>query len=99
APPQPSEAEIAVADFDGATPEPAPSIAQPEPVASSQPSLQPEDHATQAVAPTPEETAQEAEKAARRRSTVREKVSFGTSSTPAEAPRPVTPSAPEPAPA
>ncbi len=45
APPQPSEAEIAVADFDGGAPEPAPSIAQPEPVAASQPSLQPEDHA------------------------------------------------------
>jgi ribonuclease E len=98
-PPQPSEAEIAVADFDGVAPEPAPSIAQPEPVAASQPSLQPDDHATQAVAPTPEETAQEAEKAARRRSTVREKVSFGTSSAPAETPPPVAHSVPEPAPA
>jgi ribonuclease E len=99
APPQPSEAEIAVADLDGGAPEPAPSIAQPEPVAASQPSLQPDDHATQAVVPTPEETAQEAEKAARRRSTVREKVSFGTSSAPTETPSPVTHSVPESAPA
>jgi ribonuclease E len=96
APPQPSEAEIAVADFDGSVPELTPSIAQPEPVAASQPSLQPDDHAPHAVAPTPEEAAQEAEKAARRRSTVREKVSFGTNSAPSEAPAPVT-QAPEPA--
>jgi ribonuclease E len=96
APPQASEAEIAVADFDGGAPEPAPSFARPEPVAVSQPSLQPEDHAPHAVAQAPEETAQEAEKAARRRSTVREKVSFGTSSAPAEASAPVT-QAPEPA--
>ena len=59
-PPQPSEAETAVADFDGGTAEPAPSIAQPEPVAASQPSLQPEDHVPQqAAAPAPEESAQE----------------------------------------
>ena len=95
-PPQPSEVEIAVADFDGGTPEPAPSIAQPEPVATSQPSLQPEDHVPQATAPAPEETAQESEKAARRRSTVRERVSFGTSA-PSEAPTPTAPQAPEPA--
>ena len=47
APPQPRRLRIAVADFDGGTPEPAPSIAQPEPVAASQPSLQPEDHVPQ----------------------------------------------------
>ena len=96
APPQPSEAETAVADFDGGTAEPAPSIVQPEPVAASQPSLQPEDHVPQAAAPAPEESAQE--KAARRRSTVREKVSFA-SSAPAETPPPVAHSVPEPAPA
>ena len=99
APPQPSEAEIAVADFDGGTPEPAPSIAQPEPVAASQPSLQPEDHATQAVVACARRNRSGSEKAARRRSTVREKVSFGTSSAPAETPAPVAHSAPEPAPA
>jgi ribonuclease E len=84
-PPQPSEAEIAVADFDGA-PEPAPSMVQPEPVAASQPSLQPEDHV---AASALEEPAHESEKAARRRSTVREKVSFA-SSAPSEAPAPLT---------
>jgi ribonuclease E len=87
APPQPSEAEIAVADFDGGTAEPAPSIAQPEPVAASQPSLQPEDHVAQA--PASDEPNHESEKAARRRSTVREKVSF-SSSAPSEAPAPAT---------
>jgi ribonuclease E len=84
-PPQPSEAEMAVADFDGGAPEPAPSIAQPEPVAASQPSLQPEDHVPQAAAPAPDEPSQESDKAARRRSTVREKVSFAGSA-PSEAP-------------
>jgi ribonuclease E len=83
--PQPSEAEMAVADFDGGAPEPAPSIAQPEPVAASQPSLQPEDHVPQAAAPAPDEPSQESDKAARRRSTVREKVSFAGSA-PSEAP-------------
>ena len=86
---------MAVADFDGGVPEPAPSIAQPEPVAASQPSLQPEDHVPQAAAPAPDEPSQESDKAARRRSTVREKVSFAGSA-PSEAPAPVTP-APEPA--
>jgi ribonuclease E len=74
-----------VADFDGA-PEPAPSMVQPEPVAASQPSLQPEDHV---AASALEEPAHESEKAARRRSTVREKVSFA-SSAPSEAPAPLT---------
>ena len=62
----------------GGTAEPAPSIAQPEPVAASQPSLQPEErHVPQAA--TRRKTSHENEKAARRRSTVREKVSFGSS--------------------
>jgi ribonuclease E len=94
-PPRPSEAEIAVADFDGGTPEPAPSMVQPETVSAREPSLQPEDHVPQAAAPAPEEPAHESERAARRRSTVREKVSFA-SSAPPEAPAPVT-QAPEPA--
>jgi ribonuclease E len=93
APPQPPEAENAVADFDGSASEAAPSFAQPETVAASQPSLQPADHVPQAAVPAPEESAQE--KAARRRSTVREKVSFG-SSAPSDAPAPVNHQAPAP---
>jgi ribonuclease E len=92
------EATTAVADFDGASPEPAPSLAQPEPV--SQPQWQPaEQHAQPETvsAPASEETAQEADRAARRRSTVREKVSFMTSA-PSDTPAPVVQSQPEPAP-
>jgi len=108
-----SEVTTAVADFDGGVSEPAPSLVQadfpPEPV--SQPAeMQPAAYAQpgpveSAPAPTAEETTQEAERAAaRRRSTVREKVSFVTSA-PAEpvpfvshsAPEPVE--SPEPAPA
>ena len=93
----------AVADFDGAS-EPAPSLVQadvsPEPV--SQPAeMQPAAYArpepvASAPAPSAEETTQEAERAAaRRRSTVREKVSFMTSA-PAEPAPSVSHSAPEP---
>ena len=92
------EAADAVADFDGGSPEPVASLVQPEPV--SQPAeLQPADHARPEPvgASSPEETAQEAERAARRRSTVREKVSFLTSTQP-DAPTPVTHREPEPAP-
>jgi ribonuclease E len=99
------EATSAVADFDGGASEPAPSLVQaddiqPEPVsqpAEMQPAAysQPEPVAS-APAPTAEETTQEAERAAaRRRSTVREKVSFMTSA-PAEAAPAVSQSAPEP---
>src|SRR5262249_20854024 len=95
-PPPASEAEIAVADFDGGTPEPSPSIAQPEPVA--QQPWQPEDHARQPVAATPEEPAHDSEKAARRRSTVREKVSFASGSAPSETPASGMHGATEPAP-
>ncbi|MEH2498136.1 ribonuclease E [Bradyrhizobium sp. AZCC 1678] len=99
------EVTSAVADFDGGASEPAPSLVQadfqPEPV--SQPAqMQPAAYARpepveSEPAPTAEETRQEAERAAaRRRSTVREKVSFVTS-TPAEpAPSSVSQSAPEP---
>lgn len=76
------EATSAVADFDGGSSEPSPSIVESEPVAQS-PEPQLADHGQQAATPAsvPEEavqeTAQEAERAAaRRRSTVREKVSF-----------------------
>jgi ribonuclease E len=86
-----------VADFDGGSPEPAPTLVEPEPV--SQPQWQPAEHAspeTVSSAPTVEETAQEADRAAaRRRSTVREKVSF-MSSAQAEAAPAVSHSAPEP---
>ena len=98
------EVTSAVADFDGGASEPAPSLVQadvaPEPV--SQPAeMQPAAYARpepveSAPAPTAEETAQEAERAAaRRRSTVREKVSFMTSA-PAEPAPSVSHSAPEP---
>jgi ribonuclease E len=73
-PVQAPEVESAVADFDEVTSQPSPS---PEPDAE-QPA------AVQALAPAATEAeSHEAEKAARRRSTVREKVSFG-SSVPAE---------------
>jgi ribonuclease E len=95
-----SEAASAVADFDGGSPEPVPSLIQPEPVPQPpQPQWQPAEHAspeTVSSAPTPEETAQEADRvAARRRSTVREKVSFMSSAQP-EAASTVSHSAPEP---
>jgi ribonuclease E len=113
------EAASAVADFDGGSPAPAPSLLESEPVsrpAEPQPAAyaQPESVAESApTAPTAEETAQEADRAAaRRRSTVREKVSFMTSAPAEPAPsvshssaEPVTPPAPaepaqaEPAPA
>jgi ribonuclease E len=92
------EAASAVADFDGAAPEPYRPAPQPEPMTPS-PGLQ---H-TDPVQPEParasvqEETAQEAERAARRRSTVREKVSFLVDAQPDAAPsvsRPPEPSAP-----
>ena len=99
-----SEVTNAVADFDDGVAEPSPSLVQadfpPEPV--SQPAeMQPAAYAQpgpveSAPAPTAEETTQEAERAAaRRRSTVREKVSFVTSA-PAEPAPSVSHSAPEP---
>jgi ribonuclease E len=111
APASAPEAANAVADFDGGSPEPAPTLVQPEP--ASQPAQYwPADHAqpepvASAPAPAPEETAQEADRAAaRRRSTVREKVSFmtGAQADPApsvsqSAPEQPAPPAPEPAPA
>ncbi|WP_339039297.1 Rne/Rng family ribonuclease [Bradyrhizobium symbiodeficiens] len=110
---QPSEASDAVADFDGFSSEAAPSIAQAEHTAEPEVS-QPEPRAevrTEVAPAQPEPVAAEEEpaddKAARRRSTVREKVSFLSSSPSepaapvAQAPEPATPpaaeSAPEPA--
>jgi ribonuclease E len=78
------EASSAVADFDGGPSEPALPVVQPEPIAS-QPEQQPAKHAQVEAAPASAEaeTAQEAERAARRRSTVREKVSFLADAQPA----------------
>ena len=105
---QPSEASDAVADFDGFSSEAAPSIAQAEHTAEPEVS-QPEPRAEvrTEVAPAEPVAAEEEpadDKAARRRSTVREKVSFLSSSLSepaapvAQAPEPATPPAAEPAP-
>lgn len=108
----PSEAAEAVADFDGSGSETAPSIAHSEhiaPVETSQPEPYMPAPVEAPVQPAPSAAVAEDEpaaddKAARRRSTVREKVSFLSSSpsepaTPvAAAPEPVAPPAPEPAP-
>jgi ribonuclease E len=79
------ESTSAVADFDGYAPEPH-VPAQPESVAAPAEPQQAEYPQQEPVrAPAPDETAQEAERAARRRSTVREKVSFVVNPQPAEA--------------
>ncbi|WP_433995644.1 Rne/Rng family ribonuclease [Bradyrhizobium tropiciagri] len=96
------EATEAVADFDGQF-EPAPTLEQPEPVAASdmepvapahveaelpaETAAPFEPAATPEAAAVPEEAAAEPDRAARRRSTVREKVSF-MASPQAEAPAP-----------
>lgn len=90
----PSEATDAVADFDGFEPQASPSIAETETIAEAAvqpPLIEPEAPASrepEAEAAT-EEASSENDKAARRRSTVREKVSFMTSSQ-AEPGAPVT---------
>jgi ribonuclease E len=98
APPPAAESESAVADFDSVS-KPSASIVEPEPVAApSSPAPQPpEPMRPETVAASQEETAAEAERTARRRSTVREKVSFLTS--PPSDPAPAIHSAPERAPA
>jgi ribonuclease E len=90
------EATSAVADFDGVPPEPSLPVIQPESIAPAA-EVQHADRGPQEAAPAfaQEETAQEAERAARRRSTVREKVSFLVDAQPAAA-TPVTQSQPEP---
>jgi ribonuclease E len=90
------EATSAVADFDGVPPEPSLPVIQPESIAP-QAEVQHADRGPQETATVfaQEETAQEAERAARRRSTVREKVSFLVDAQPAAA-TPVTQSEPEP---
>jgi ribonuclease E len=91
------EAASAVADFDGNPAEPSVPEVQPQSIAPT-PEPQQADHGQQepARAPAEAETAQEAERAARRRSTVREKVSFLVDA-PRDAAPPVAPSQPEPA--
>jgi ribonuclease E len=106
-----SEAVAAVADFDGYAPEPA-SLPMVQAESFAPPALPPPeqpraDDAPQPVtaAPAEPETAQEAERAAaRRRSTVREKVSFLSNAQPEAAPsvqhsqpEPSAPAAAEPA--
>ena len=102
-PPSVPEASEAVADFDGGSPEPAPSLVEPEAVVPQPQQPQPEERAQPETVDASGETeaAQEAERAAaRRRSTVREKVSFFTSPQPeaAPTPAPLAHSQPEPAP-
>ncbi|WJR75149.1 ribonuclease E/G [Bradyrhizobium sp. NP1] len=79
APPPAPEATDAVADFDGGSGEPSPSIAQPEPVAHAAALEQAEPAAAEAPQTQEEEQSAQDERAARRRSTVREKVSFFSS--------------------
>jgi ribonuclease E len=105
APPATSEAVDAVADFDGYSPEPAPALpeVQPEPIATAPESHQ-ADQPSQDIdhASSPESAEPETEKAARRRSTVREKVTFlaeapPAASTPADVGRSEQPASPAPA--
>jgi ribonuclease E len=92
------EATNAVADFEGNSSEAAAALARPEPEPTAP---RPEPQHAERVEPEPartatqEETAREAERAARRRSTVREKVSFLVDNQP-EAAAPVPRSEPEP---
>ncbi|WP_283810010.1 Rne/Rng family ribonuclease [Bradyrhizobium guangzhouense] len=112
----PPEATDAVADFDSTGSEAAPSIAHSEQIAADEhETSRPEPQFDQAPVEAPVQAAPAAavaeedpvvdEKAARRRSTVREKVSFMSSSpsepaaTVASAPEPVAPTAPAPEPA
>jgi ribonuclease E len=85
-PTSPPEASSAVADFEGYAPPPRPlPVVQPEPTAPAAEQQHPEPAQPETMRSSAEaETAQEAERAARRRSTVREKVSFVASAAPAE---------------
>jgi ribonuclease E len=99
------EAANAVADFDGDSDEPTPTLVQSEP--ASQPTYHEpapatytpsEPVASAPTAPAADETTPDDRAAARRRSTVREKVSFGTSTSADPAPAAVSHGAPEPVP-
>jgi len=89
------EAINAVADFDGRPSEPYRPVVQPEFIAPPEQQHADRDQPEPVPAPAVAETAQEAERAARRRSTVREKVSFLVDAQPAAA-TPVSQSRPEP---
>jgi ribonuclease E len=91
APPAAPEAEGAVADLDGFSATPSLAEVQPEPIA---PAVEPQladQRSPEAVNPTPEAALHESEKAAPRRSTVREKVSFLRDSQPDATPVEVSP--------
>jgi ribonuclease E len=95
--PQESEAVNAAADLDGFTPASTLPEVQPEPIAPAhdpQPVASPETVGQHAAEPV----AQDSEKPAPRRSTVREKVSFATGAPTSETPAPVVHGAPESAP-
>ena len=80
------EAAAAVADLDGVASEPALPEVHPESIAPQhEPQAADYGRPEPVRTPAPEETAQEAERAARRRSTVREKVSFLVDTQPAAA--------------
>ena len=90
------EAASAVADFDGGPSEPYLPVVQPESIAPPPEQQQADRGQPEPVrAPAVAETAQEAERAARRRSTVREKVSFLVDAQPGAA-APVSHGQPEP---
>jgi ribonuclease E len=90
------EAASAVADFDGNPAEQPATEIQPQPIAPSPEPQHPDRTPQEAARSSVEaETAQEAERAARRRSTVREKVSFLVDQH--DATPPAAPSQPEPA--
>ena len=93
------EVTSAVADFDGASPEPSLPVIQPESIAP--PAELHADRRPQEVAPAfaPEETPEETERAAPRRSTVREKVGSLIDAQPTATTTPVMQSQPEPPPA
>ena len=97
--PQESEAASAVADLDAFAPASALPEVQPEPIAPAHESALAERAEREgADAAAPEGPVHETDRA-RRRSTVREKVSSATSSAPSGGPPPVAQSLPEPAPA
>src|SRR6266481_3333831 len=90
------EATSAVADFDGSSSNRSLPVVQPESIAPSAPPPEQQSAQQEAARLSAEaETAQEAERAARRRSTVREKVSFLVDQR--DVTPPDTPSQPEPA--
>jgi len=95
------EATSAVADFDGSSSNRSLPVVQPESIAPSAPppEQQSADRGPAEAAPasTEAETTQEAERAARRRSTVREKVSFLVEARPAAETPHVSQNQPEPA--